>query len=185
MPDQFQNELTRRIAMFLNGIGIPVAPGTVPSDTFLPGVLVTNGGLVVDERQLTYPGDLLHEAGHLAVVAPERRMVLHQHAGDDPAEEMMAIAWSYAAAVHMGLDLDVLFHAGGYRGWSDTLIANFTSGRPVGLPMLAWLGLAADERRAAELGVPPFPHMIRWLRGTDAEHAAMIAGGASHNGAGA
>jgi hypothetical protein len=164
MITMFTSETTQRIVGFLRSIGIDVRAGDIESETFLPGVQVEHGTLLVDESRLAYPSDLLHEAGHLAVVMPQRRSELHMHVGDDPAEEMMAIAWSYAAAVAIGLDARVLFHDGGYKGGGQSLAENFQSGRTVGVPMLAWIGLTAQEQRALELGVPPYPHMIRWLR---------------------
>jgi hypothetical protein len=36
--------------------------------------------------------------------------------------------------------------------------------RYFGVPALQWIGLTAEPRRARELGVPPFPHMLKWLR---------------------
>lgn len=160
----FSSPITQSIVDFLIEIGIEVRKRAIVDETFLPGILVEDGALAIDEDRLSYPGDLLHEAGHLAVVPPSRRRALHTHVGDDPAEEMMAIAWSYAAAVHIGLDVRVLFHDGGYKGGGASIAENFTGGRTVGVPMLAWIGLAAEGRRAEELGVPPYPHMIRWLR---------------------
>ena len=68
------------------------------------------------------------------------------------AEEMMAIAWSYAAAVHLDLDPAVVFHEGGYRGGSASLIEAFARPSPLGVPMLEWLGMTRD-----------FPVMTRWL----------------------
>ena len=64
----FQNPLTQRIAEFLRSIGLPVRAGAIPDATFLPGIHMERGGLVADEARLCYPGDLLHEAGHLAVM---------------------------------------------------------------------------------------------------------------------
>lgn len=160
----FTSPATQQIVDFLVEIGIEVRKDQIVDETFLPGIHVVDGALVIDESRLTYPGDLLHEAGHLAVVPPSRRRELHTHVGDDPAEEMMAIAWSYAAAVHIGLDVRVLFHDGGYKGGGASLAENFTEGRTVGVPMLAWVGLTAEARRAEELGVVPYPHMLRWLR---------------------
>ena len=44
------------------------------------------------------------------------------------------------------------------------LIDNFTSGRYIGLPLLQWFGMTLEPRQAAEHGVAPFPHMLRWMR---------------------
>jgi hypothetical protein len=147
----------------LRAIGLDVRTGDVGDQTFLPGIKIDHGGLLVDEARLKYPGDLLHEAGHLAVMSPERRGRAHIDVGQQAAEEMMAIAWSYAALVHLRLDPAVVFHPDGYRGGSQALIENFTSGRTIGLPMLQWLGMSLDAKRAAETGGAPYPAMLKWL----------------------
>ena len=59
------------MAAFVRGIGIDVRAEPLPDDTFLPGLDIRHGAIVVDEARLSYPGDLLHEAGHVAV-APTR-----------------------------------------------------------------------------------------------------------------
>jgi len=159
----FENPLTGAIAVFLTEIGLDVRAGDAGEQTFLPGIKVDHGGLLVDEARLKYPGDLLHEAGHLAVMSPERRGRAHINVGQKAAEEMMAIAWSYAALVHLRLDPSIVFHPDGYRGGSQALIENFTSGRTIGVPMLQWLGMAMDARRAAEAGGEAYPAMIKWL----------------------
>ncbi len=155
-------EPTDRIIAFIRGIGIPVATGAVP-DSFLPGIAVRSGGLVCDPDRLTWPGDLLHEAGHIAVTHPDLRPTLDAVV-DDPAEEMATLAWSYAAVVALELDPEVLFHAGGYMGGGDWLRAAFSEGATIGQPMLCWFGMTHDAATAARQGVAPYPHMTRWLR---------------------
>ena len=49
------------------------AASLVEDVAFLPGIRLEQGALLVDESQLTYPGDLLHEAGHIAMTPPELR----------------------------------------------------------------------------------------------------------------
>lgn len=160
----FKDPTTHKIAEFLNGIGIGVRAGDIPEQTFLPGIRIESEGMVVDESRLPYPGDLLHEAGHIACMPAERRKETFINAGHDPAEEMMAIAWSWAAAVHIGIPPEILFHPDGYRGGSQSLIDNFSDGKYIAVPMLQWVGLSTEPQRAEELGVPPYPHMIRWIR---------------------
>lgn len=152
------------ISDFLIGIGLTFRTDEILQKTFLPGILIDHGTLVIDPAQLLYPGDLLHEAGHLAVMPADRRSRVHIDVGRDAAEEMMAIAWSYAALIHLKLDPAIVFHPDGYRGGSQALIENFSCGRYIGVPVLQWLGMTADEKRAQELGVAPFPHMLKWLR---------------------
>ena len=84
--------------------------------------------------------------------------------GNDPAEEMTAIAWSYAAIRHLQLPPDVVFHPDGYNGGSSSIMENFGEGRYFGVPMLQWLGLCRDEKNAKEFGDAPYPTMIKWLR---------------------
>ena len=73
MSGPFQNPLTERIAAFLREIGLSIRAGAVGDDTALPGIDIEHGALVIDEAKLKYPGDVLHEAGHLAVVTPAER----------------------------------------------------------------------------------------------------------------
>lgn len=153
----FADPVVARIAAFVEEIGLRVERGRV-SDGLLPGLAVRGGALVVDPARLAYPGDLLHEAGHLAVCDPALRDALDD-VGDDGGEEMAAIAWSYAAARHLELDPAVLFHADGYRGGGDALIAAFERRGGPGVPLLQWWGMTRGWS-----GEPPFPQMIRWLR---------------------
>ena len=154
---------TQAILGFLSRIGIEVVLEKLPEDTFLPAMTVRRGKLVVDPDRLRLPGDLLHEAGHIAVTDPALRPSLDA-VSPDPGEEMAAIAWSWAAAVEIGLDPATLFHDEGYRGGAGAMIENFSEGRDVGVPMLAWFGMTAERRRAAEQGMAPYPVMARWLR---------------------
>jgi hypothetical protein len=153
-----------RIVAFLESIGLEVRTGAIEDRTFVPGIVIHHGALVIEPAKLTHPGDLLHEAGHLAVMEPERRRRCHIDVGKRAAEEMMAIGWSYAASVHLGLDPAIVFHDEGYRGGSESLIENFTQGRYIGVPTLQWIGLTAEPKRAVEMGVAPYPHMLKWLR---------------------
>jgi hypothetical protein len=154
---------TAAVAAFLDEIGLAVRFGAISETTFLAGIRIERGQLVVDESRLLYPGDLLHEAGHLAVLPPERRAAISGDAGDDAGYEMGAIAWSYAAALHIGLDLATVFHAAGYRGSSRAIMENFAAGRYIGVPILDWLGLAINPPRSGVKGVMHYPHMLRWL----------------------
>jgi len=161
LTEEFADPLVGRIVAFLRQVGIPVEVATLDHETFLPGVAVAGGGLRVDPARLAWPGDLLHEAGHVAVGDPAR---CDEGVSEDPGEEMAALAWSFAAATHMGLDASVPFHEGGYRGGGRTLAEMFSQGGYVGVPMLAMWGLTHEPHRAKVLGARPFPHMLAWRR---------------------
>jgi hypothetical protein len=151
------------ICSFLSSIGIDVVEGDVPAGTFLPAIEIRNGRLIYDPAQLNYPGDLLHEAGHIAVTTVAQRQSLSGNITEnDPqknGDEIAVLLWTYAACLHIGLSPDVVFHADGYRGDSEWIITNLQSGTYIGLPLLVWMGLAHDSRHPEG-----FPKMIKWLR---------------------
>jgi hypothetical protein len=151
-----------RILTFLAKIGIPATAEPVADDSLLPGVTVRDGGLVYDPA-LPYPGDLLHEAGHIAVTDPALRPTLTE-VPSDPAEEMAAIAWSYAAALAAGVDPTLVFHGEGYQGGGGYLVDAMAGDLGPGVPMLHYYGMTAIPKHAAELGIPAYPEMTRWLR---------------------
>ena len=164
----FDSQLVGTIAGFLTEIGINVRSAEIDEPTFLPGVTIEKGKLVVSESKLAFPGDLLHEAGHIAVTSPDDRANLDGTITLPDSEgggyEMAAIAWSYAAALHLGIDLSILFHENGYKGGSHALIDNFSTGRYIGVPVLQWVGMTLDEQSAKESGIEPYPHMLKWIR---------------------
>ena len=135
----------------------------------MPGILINNGSLIIDTDQLLYPGDILHEAGHIALAPADVRSTLTspidtQLDFDAATHEMMTLAWSFAAAIESCLPLDVLFHPEGYKGQNDSISQGFQSGHYIGLPMLQWLGMAYDINNAPLHNAAPFPKMIKWLR---------------------
>jgi len=169
MPITPATPVLTTIIRFIEFIGIPVVFDTISEKTFVPGILINKGRLVIDENQLLYPGDLLHEAGHMAVSIPDERKIMYGDAGvseksKSDGEEMMAIAWSYAACVYLNIDPAIVFHPAGYKGSSAWYIEQYTSGNLLYIPLLQWAGLCYDATNAQKNGVKPFPEMIKWLR---------------------
>jgi hypothetical protein len=158
----FADPLTERLATFVRSIGIDVRAAALPDDTLLPGLDIRDGAILVDAARLAHPGDILHEAGHLAVTDPAARNapILSPDGGD----ELTSIAWSYAALRHLALDPAIVFHRDGYKGGAASIIENFTAGNYFGVPLLQAYGMSLEPKRAAEAGVEPYPHMLRWLR---------------------
>ncbi len=105
--------------------------------------------ILVDPERLAYPGDLLHEAGHVALERPSARACLSQEvlARRPPAqsEELGVLLWTSLAAKEIGLPSDVVFHAGGYRGESAWIAQQLESPAPIGLPLLVWMGVAERD----------------------------------------
>lgn len=158
----FSNPLVTKLADFVRSIGIDVYPCAIDWKTRFPGLEIRAGDVLVDETQLIHPGNILHEAGHIAVHDPARRT--HPKFSPAKGEELSALAWSYAAVLHLGLSADVVFYPGSYQGWDTSLIANFSEGRYIGVPLLQRYGMTVEPRFASSLGVAPYPHMLRWIR---------------------
>jgi hypothetical protein len=155
-------EVISKICSFMDSIGIPHEDAENDGDTFLPGLQIENGKVRIDRKRLTYPGDLLHEAGHIALTRPDMRPTVGQEAlaVKDPAqsEEMGVILWTYLAAKEIGVPVEMIFHAGGYKGHSNWLIDQFEKGNFIGLPLLGWMGVT-------ELAKPgEMPLVKSWLR---------------------
>ena len=168
MPAFDFEESVYRILQFLRDVGIGARLGDVRNGSFLPGIDVIDGALVVDVGKLKYPGDLLHEAGHLAVTPAADRAAMSGEVvtPNSMAEfvELEAILWSYAACVHLGLDPRIVFHSDGYHGSSEALLLNFSLGVFPGLIGLESEGMTLSPAAAERLGELPFPKMRKWLR---------------------
>lgn len=161
-----KNNTTDEIVNFINSVGINVVFETLNKDTFLPGITIRHGHLIVDMDKLNYPGDLLHEAGHVAVTSAGKRSTLNDNVDTlaaDGGNEMAAIAWSYAACKHVGIDPSIVFHESGYKGSSKSFIDNFNQGRYFGVPLLQCYGMTYEPNKAAEINIEPYPAMINWL----------------------
>jgi hypothetical protein len=165
----FKNPLTHQIAEFLNAVGLETIPEKLDENTFLAGICIERGKILVDEAKLAFPGDLLHEAGHLAATPRN----LRAHLSDEialpdgfniDAIEAAAIAWSYAAALHLGLNPRVVFHEGGYKGNSESLLNGFSLGVYIGVNTLEEAGMTATGESARRRGVQAYPQMLKWLR---------------------
>ncbi|HEY6803664.1 MAG TPA: hypothetical protein VI306_08805 [Pyrinomonadaceae bacterium] len=162
MTGTFTAPLVNQLADFVRSTGIDVQPSKITWKTQFPGLDIRAGAVLVDESQLIHPGNILHEAGHIAVHDPEKRKNLKFQPGR--GEELSALAWSYAATVHLKLDMELVFYPGSFHGWSTALVENFKEERYVGIPLLQRFGMSYEPRLAAVHGVAPYPHMVRWIR---------------------
>lgn len=160
----------QKMCDFFDEIGIKWAICTLSDEdsTFLPGIKIVQGTLQFDLAKLKYPGDLLHEAGHIAVEAPESRTLMNNNAdfGKTPEAslEPAAILWSYAALRHLKLPIEFVFHDDGYKGIASWFRMELSNGRYMGLPLLQWMDLCVEPKIADQTGQLPFPHMLKWLR---------------------
>lgn len=158
-------QMLEEITTFINNIGISCTEGIVDQHTFLPGVDIVDGAIIYDTAMLDSYGDLLHEAGHVAVLKDEHRAVVNSPDvwGDLSEEqaEVAAIAWSWAALKHLDIPADVVFHDEGYRGGAGHIIDKFDRGSYVGVDMLDRFGMTNET---GATGNYSFPEMKHWLR---------------------
>jgi hypothetical protein len=162
MTTTFTDPLVNQLADFVRSVGIEVEPSNICWKTQFPGLDIRAGVVLVDESQLLHPGNILHEAGHIAVHDPDKRK--NQKFQPGRGEELSALAWSYAATVYLNLNMELVFYPGSFHGWSNALVENFKEGRYVGVPLLQRFGMSYESRLATIHRVPPYPHMVRWLR---------------------
>lgn len=150
------------IVAFLDSIGIPTSEAELAEDTVLPAMTVRDGAILYDPARLERPGDLLHEAGHIAMTDPALRSTISDFSLAETAQgdEMGATAWSWAAAIAAGLDPRVAFHPDAYRGEGEWLQETFAQGHYIGLPLLRYYGLVRFPDQDGE----QYPAMIKWLR---------------------
>lgn len=173
----------RRVVRWLVDQGLEIESGSRYTQSFNPGIWIEAGALVYDHA-VAHPGDLLHEAGHLAVlpscirghangdmdtVAPRigEYMAAHPNAfafPEDPIARAMieggdssVIAWAYAAALAAGVD-PWLTCERGFPEEDDgrAALEALQTGTFVGIANLVASGMA-ESRRA-------FPKMRRWLQ---------------------
>jgi hypothetical protein len=160
---QYRENLIATFHDFLEEIGIVLREGEVPEKTFLPGLCIQNGEVVYDKSRLLYPGDILHEAGHVAVCNSAERVTMcgDVAAADDgkSGEEAITLLWTWAAIKKTGIPPEVVFHDHGYKDQSEFLIESFENGNYIGLELLVWAGMT--NHPGTREG---FPQMKNWLR---------------------
>lgn len=166
-PAENNGRTLSAITSFLESIGIPCQAADLGDNTFLQGVDIRDGRILYDIKKLISPGDLLHEAGHMAVLRPEVRAVVTSPdisgSLSPPAAELAAIAWSWAALQHLELQPEVVFHEKGYRGDSEAIIENFSNRRYVGVSILQWLGMTIEDKTQSNVE-GTYPALTNWLR---------------------
>ncbi|MCR4029438.1 MULTISPECIES: hypothetical protein [Flavobacterium] len=162
-----ENAEVKKVVFFLKEIGIDIIEKKL-EETFLPGLELGPDCIYIDYDKLLYPGDILHEAGHLAVTIPsERKLVGSTKISKDwptQGDEIAAILWSYAALRYLQLPPEFVFHPNGYKGSSEWFISNFESKSYIGLHLLEWMGLCLGNEKAEKENKSPFPAMQKWLR---------------------
>ena len=164
--DEFTDPALKKVVAIVRQVGLSVTAGRVSTTAFLPGIEIRSGGLVVDEDRLGYPGDVLHEAAHLAVMSPTDRHDIGGALPEDPAPEMACYAWCYAGALAFDLPLETVFHDA-YKGGGSSIREALESGGLLGQPMLQlWEMTRLPNADSSFDHLPLYPDMARWARGS-------------------
>jgi len=176
---------------FVRSIGISVSEGVAADlkGSFVPGVRIAAGGLIVD-IETVFPGDVLHEAGHLAIIPEQFRHLadgtlravfnaMTQHLKDNPmaiaawpedrvcrgilqSGEAEAAAWQYAAAQHIGLPDEWLFPPESFQGEPEDTLLRLKANQYFGINGLQ----SAGWTRVHAMGnptLPLYPKLTFWL----------------------
>ncbi|HDY7874712.1 TPA: hypothetical protein RQK41_004751 [Vibrio vulnificus] len=151
--------IAEKIMGFLTQIGVPFERASIEQKTFLPGLHLHHGVLQIDLDKLAFAGDILHEAGHIAVCEPQERQFLHGDIyknGLLNGRESQLMHGEEMAVTHLGLPLNLVFHEEGYRGGSNSLIDAFSQGKGFGFPLLVVWEMVDSEKG--------YPYMQKWIR---------------------
>jgi hypothetical protein len=169
---------------FLQSIGIPahLVPG---SQGFIDHIRIKQGSLEVDP---TCPvSNLLHEAGHLAVVPQRFRTLMdgnlddsfavmfeQLHSLDLPPDDALvtaclqsseceATAWAWAAGEHLGIPPKVRILDEEYAGDGETVRLQLMARAYFGINGLAHAGFCVTRARPG-VTLPAYPKLAYWLQ---------------------
>lgn len=179
---------------FLREIGLSIQKEDNVSG-FSPGVEIRHGGLVVDPFNVQM-ADLLHEAGHLAIMPGQFRHLLNGNlmdgleqaleavSGFDPESPLVravlqctdpeATAWAWAAGCHLELPSEQIIRDQDYAGSGESIRLALALRHYVGINGLDRAGLtAANERSAYITGLTVYPSLCRWLQPFDLASTTM------------
>lgn len=179
-----------KTAAFLNAIGLPTTlVDTLEQEGFLPGVWIHHGTLHFTTKAQV--GDLLHDAGHLAVIPSSFRSMMHGNLynslrqilsstsaldPEDPtaiavmqADDLSATAWGWACGIHLGIDPKLVIPAESYGNSGDEIRGMLTHNRYLGIHGLQRSGFCSarapftDGSSTTSETRPIFPKLAFWL----------------------
>lgn len=170
---------------FLGAIGLEVCNTDQVQGSFVPGVHIEKGSLVIDPTCRV--SDLLHEAGHLACIPKQFR---HLASGDlNECMETMtehlrtlevdsplyrsiiqcsdpeATAWAWAAGKFLGLKSERIIEKDQYDGEGNFIRVCLEMNRYIGIHGLAHAGFCAQNKSIGKLrNMPTYPHLAFWMQ---------------------
>lgn len=179
------SEDLQKTVRFLTEIGLECEfePGATG---FLTKVRIESGTLFIDPAAL--PADVLHEAGHLAVlpgrfrplagrdIGTVQKMMYEQVDFSDPdhgearaamqSGDPEATAWAWAAGKHIGLDPKKIIEGASYGGDGDSIRFMLQANRYIGINGLsaAKFCVTPPGRLGPMMKLPTYPTLAMWLQ---------------------
>lgn len=174
-----------RTLEWLNGIGLRCHI-KVKAHGFFPGVRIVNGGLHVTES--AHISDVLHEAGHLAILPGRLRHLTGKNVDDgiakmmplidfsDPesgearaivqAGDSEATAWAWAAGLHLRIQVETIIRGADYQGNGANERLRLSFCDHIGIHGLSAAGFCVVKRGPLEAirGLPAYPKMAKWVQ---------------------
>jgi hypothetical protein len=180
-----QSACLLRVVSFLRGIGIPcdIVPGATG---FMPGVRIHQGGLQIAPEVAL--GDVLHEAGHLAVLPGRFRRLANDDVSvvqklmmdtvdftnPDSGEARAALqsgdaeatAWAWAAGEYLELDPSQVIRDRDYGGTGRDVRFALKNRAYLGINGLASGGFCVTRPGPLEKlkGLPAYPQLAMWVQ---------------------
>ena len=174
-----------RTVRFLNEIGLRCEPRAGAAG-FVAGVVIERGALFFDD--VARASNLLHEAGHLAVVPSRFRPLFNGNVSGGQKAMMAAIdfsnpdssearaalscsdpeatAWAWSAGKRVGLAPEEIILDAEYGGDGPSVRAALQACCYAGIHGLAHSGFCVVRpgRLSAIRGLPAYPQLARWLQ---------------------
>jgi len=177
-------KLRKNVYDFLISIGIKIE---IKESTkgFFDHIHIQDGRLIVDKNASI--NDILHEAGHLAVLpgrfrkyasgnisgvinkmlkeidfsnpdAPEARAAIQ--CGD-----VEATAWAWAAGMHLTLPPEIIIEDADYDNWGEEMRLSLSRNSFFGINGLAAAGFCVTNNALSVIsGKPVYPNLAMWLQ---------------------
>lgn len=177
--------MKEKVINFLNSIGIEtILKQQTKYKGFLSDILIQDGILYINEN--TTISDLLHEAGHLAVLHPKYRKlasgniskVVCKMMNEIPfnqtefnkymyCEDLSATAWAYAVGKYLNLPDDVIITAKNYDNAGKDILECLRCGSYFGITELMHAGFCVCKPRhnlSRLIPLPVYPTLSKWLQ---------------------
>lgn len=169
------------IVNVLNKIGIQCIIGEA-NNCFVDGVQIKNGCLIVNIYRCSI-SNLLHEAGHLAVLPKEYRKQASGDLGDVlrkmyreidcskeenrrymQCEDAEATAWAYAFGRRCVVPFDLIIDDEQYDGTGRDVLESLALGSGLGVNGLSRMGWCASSIiHSKASGLPMYPNLVKWI----------------------